>query len=182
MGCIVLAPPSATGAVHAGFFARSASAVLHSSAEPGEKKSRTDRSVSRSLGDLHDKIVSALDADQADEAGKLLKLALKTIRRSKSRLANDDRAEWYLLETRVEFARKRHPRGMLAAMKVVILLPDHPRVPEALIWVARGYEDLGRPSKAVDLYEECLSKKNLDSITKMNARTSLDRLRTKVPQ
>ena len=181
MGCIVFAPPSTTDAVHVGFFARSASAVVLSSAESGEKNSRADRRLSRSLGDLHDKIVYALDADDTEEAAKLLKLALKTIRRSKT-LADDDRAEWYLIETRVEFARKRLPRGMLAAMRLVILLPDHPRVPEALVWVARGYEDLDRPTKAIELYEECLSKKNLDSITKMNARTSLERLRNKVSQ
>lgn len=140
-------------------------------------KGRQPKRDAVSLGELHDQIVSALEGGDTKEAGSLLRLALKTIRITKAKLSADDRAEWYLLEARVESARGRHANATLAAMKLVILMPDHARVPEGLLWAARGYEEMGRLNMAIDLYEECLGRKKLNPVLKVNARESVRRLR-----
>ncbi len=144
--------------------------------EPGGKAKQPSRDTV-SLGELHDQIVSALEGGEAKEAGTLLRRALKIIRQTKTKLSANDRAEWYLLEARVESARGRHANAALAAMKLVILMPDHARAPEGLIWAARGYEEMGRLNVAIDLYEECLGTKKLNAVLKVNARESLRRLR-----
>lgn len=144
--------------------------------EPGGKAKQPSRDAV-SLGELHDQIESALEGGDAKEAGTLLRRALKIIRLTKAKLSADDRAEWYLLEARVESARGRHADATLAAMKLVILMPDHARVPEALLWAARGYEEMGRLNKAIELYEECLGRKKLNPVLKVNARESVRRLR-----
>jgi len=140
---------------------------------------KNGKDAEESLGNLHEQIVIALTSEDTVAARKLLRTALKQMRRSNLRLSDDDRAEWYMLETRVEFAANRFSSGALAAMKLVILLPEHKRVAEALMWAGRAYEELDRPSKAIGLYEECLTKKHIDPVTKINARESIDRLRRK---
>lgn len=144
--------------------------------EKGET-ARSPKGDAVSLGELHDQIVSALEGGEAKEAGSLLRLAQKTIRITKAKLSANDRAEWYLLEARVESARGRHANATLAAMKLVILMPDHARVPEGLLWAARGYEEMDRLNKAIDLYEECLGRKKLNAVLRVNAKESLRRLR-----
>ncbi|MFQ5502489.1 MAG: tol-pal system YbgF family protein [Phycisphaerae bacterium] len=86
-------------------------------------------------------------------AGTLIRAGLK----SRNRKTRDG---WRIVESEMEFSRKRYARAGLAAMRVVILHPKSEHHGAALYWASRAYEGLGRPGKAAELYKRCIDHKS----------------------
>ncbi len=116
-----------------------------------------------------DRARQAIRSGDYDLARALIRSGL----RSKSRSVRD---AWRVTEAELEYARKDYPRAGLAAMRVVILSPQSERVGNALYWAGRAYERIGRVSKAVELYEECIEHRTADEKLRDRAEKRLSKL------
>jgi hypothetical protein len=119
---------------------------------------------------LRARAMDAIKARRFGEAEELIYQGRKT-RSSKKR---DD---WTIIEAHLERERGNHARSALIAMRLVILRPDSDEVGTALYWTARNYEDLGRPNKSIQLYEEAAAHKSASAGLTEAARRRIARLR-----
>lgn len=69
-------------------------------------------------------------------------------------------------------------RAGWAFMRVAIHFPDDSRAGEALFRAAQVHEQIGRPSKAVQLLRECLGRSDVPDATRADAQAMLTRLTT----
>ncbi|MCB9854584.1 MAG: hypothetical protein H6818_02770 [Phycisphaerales bacterium] len=113
---------------------------------------------------LRDRAVQAIKDHKFADAEKLIHEGRKT--RSSRR-----KDQWKLIEARLELERENFARAGLLAMEVVILRERSEEHAAALYWAGRAYEELGRPNKAIQLYEECRSHKTApDGLIKVVSR------------
>lgn len=110
---------------------------------------------------LRDRALQAIKDHKFSDAEKLIHEGRKT--RSSRR-----KDQWKLIEARLELEREDYAKAGLLAMEVVILRERSEEHAAALYWAARAYEGLGRPNKAIQLYEECRAHKTApDSLIKV---------------
>jgi tetratricopeptide (TPR) repeat protein len=109
-----------------------------------------------------------------------LAAAERLIERARPIVTSTERTQWILIEAELEFALKRFSKSALAAMQIVILHPKSAEVGPALYWAARSYDSLGRPEKAVALYEECLANKKTPKDLRSAAAARVPGLKTKL--
>lgn len=114
-------------------------------------------------------------AREAIAAGDLKK-AKELLGASARVTSSSEKQAWLLLEAEYQLTRKRYAKAGLAAMRVVIMYPDSELVGEAFYWAGRAYEGLARPAKAVELYGECVGRKQTDAGARKLARARLDEL------
>jgi hypothetical protein len=119
-------------------------------------------------------------AREAIKAGELDQ-ATKFLRRSAGVKKRSERRAWLLLAAELGHAKGEHAEAALAAMRLVILHPKCDRVGAALFWAGRSYEGLRRPHKAIELYDQCLSRKDTGSSVRKRAKARLAIVRKKVP-
>lgn len=91
-----------------------------------------------------------------------------------------ERNAWRIVEAELEIARQNYAKAGLVAMRVVILHPKSRQVGVAYYWTARAYEGLGRPRKAIELYESCVSHKTTRRSIREKAEKRLVDLKAKV--
>ncbi|MBX3395161.1 MAG: hypothetical protein KF841_07310 [Phycisphaerae bacterium] len=94
--------------------------------------------------------VQAIREGRYDTAESLIRAAMKS---TQSTGVKDN---WRIVESELEFARKRYTKSALISMRIVILTPESEQVGAALFRAARAYEKLGRPAKARELHRECI--------------------------
>lgn len=119
-------------------------------------------------------------AGEAIKAGNLDR-ATRLLRRSAGVKKRSERQAWLLLAAELAHTKGEPARAALAAMRLVILHPKCDPVGAALFWAGRSYEDLRRPHKAIELYDQCLERKGAGSSIHKRARVRLAIVRKKVP-
>ncbi|HRW51641.1 MAG TPA: hypothetical protein P5081_02065 [Phycisphaerae bacterium] len=99
-----------------------------------------------------DRALAAIRRGDFAEAEKLIHEGRKIRSTSK-------KDKWRIVEARLEFERGDFAKAGLRAMEIVILRENSDEVGQALYWAGRAYEGLGRPNKAIELYEDCRNHK-----------------------
>jgi tetratricopeptide (TPR) repeat protein len=85
--------------------------------------------------------------------------AARLVARGASVRDSAERAAWLCLEAELEFGRGRFIPAALAGMRLSILHPNNRQAGAGYYWAGRAYEELGRPAKSIELYEECLASR-----------------------
>lgn len=114
---------------------------------------------------------AALRSGKMEDVARILSVA----RRIKLKA---EREAWQVFEAEYNVTRKEYQKAALGAMRIVILSPKSPYAGEALFWTARAYEGMGRTSKAMDLYKECIDNKTSDENSVRRAKAALKILTT----
>jgi predicted Zn-dependent protease len=110
---------------------------------------------------LRDRALEAIRKHNFSEAESLIHEGRKT-------RSGRKKDQWRIVEARLELERNEYAKAGLIAMQVVLLRPKSDEVATALYWTAKAYEGLGRPAKAIQLYEECRAHKTApDSLIKV---------------
>jgi len=110
-----------------------------------------------------------------------LATAQRLVDRARPIVTHSERTAWWLIEAELENARKHYAKSALAAMQIVILHPKSSEVGAALYWSALSYESLGRPAKAVELYEESIASKKTPKSLRDAASARVSALNKKSP-
>ncbi|RIK68860.1 MAG: hypothetical protein DCC65_01645 [Planctomycetota bacterium] len=135
----------------------------------------------RDLPDAAQQVRAALAAGDIEKATRLVDRARGVFESTRPSIKSEDIADWRILDAKIQLQLKRYEAAGLAAMKVVILQPDSPRVAEGLCLTGEAYEGLGRPEKAASLFRECMNTKRVDPEVRRRAEAGLARLKGKVP-
>ena len=106
-------------------------------------------------------------------------LARALVRRMSKNGKGSARSAWRIVEAELAIAQEKYPRAGLVAMRIVILHPKSRQVGVALYWTARAYEGLGRPRKALALYESCAAHKTTRRSIREKAEKRLVKLKAK---
>lgn len=86
---------------------------------------------------------------------------------------------WTLVEAELELSQNNPVKAALLAMRVVILRPESEHAAPALYLAGRAYEKIGRPSKAIELYRECLDQRSASDALRKKAQRRIDALSEK---
>lgn len=119
-------------------------------AEPAATKPRP--LTSKESASLREEARAALSSGDFTKAAALIDRARKVT-------ATSEQAAWLLVESECEYGRRAWTKSALAAMRIVTLHPKSEHASAALYWAARAYEQIGRRTKAYDLYRECADHK-----------------------
>lgn len=95
--------------------------------------------------------LKAVRSGDFEKARSMIRAALNATRSTKVKQS------WQIVEAELEYELKNYAKSGLIAMRIVILSPESEQVGEALYRAGKAYEKLERPSKALELYEECVS-------------------------
>lgn len=145
------------------------------------RPSEDGRLRARDLPEAAQQVKAALAAGDAAKAMRLVDRARSVFESTRPSIKSEDIADWRILDAKIQLQQKRHEAAGLAAMKVVILQPDIPRVAEGLCLTGEAYEGLGRPEKAASLFRECMNTKQVDPEVRRRAEAGLARLKGMVP-
>jgi hypothetical protein len=127
------------------------------------------------------------DAERLARARKAIRekdhaLAESLIRAGVKAPAGDRRDAWRIVEADLRHTQKRFADAGVVAMRIVILRPKSDHVAAALYWAGRAYEGLNRPTKAEELYRECIGHKTCDNALEKRARKRLKLLKDDKPK
>lgn len=112
--------------------------------------------------------VQAIREGRFDTAESLIRAAMKS---TKSTSVKDS---WRIVESELDFARKRYAKSALISMRIVILTPESEQVGAALFRAARAYEKIGRPAKARELHRECIEHRTTSDATRRKAERRIE--------
>lgn len=178
-------PPSGSLPIREGVQAAMGAAVAGSQSGPNQgrrsRPSEDGRLRARDLPEAAQQVKAALAAGDAAKAMRLVDRARSVFESTRPSIKSEDIADWRILDAKIQLQQKRHEAAGLAAMKVVILQPDIPRVAEGLCLTGEAYEGLGRPEKAASLFRECMNTKQVDPEVRRRAEAGLARLKGMVP-
>lgn len=144
------------------------------------KPATGDRLRARDLPQVLEQVKTSLAAGDTEKAEKLVDRARAVFESNRPSIKSEEIADWRLFDAKIQLTCKQYAAAGLAAMKVVILQHDSPRVAEALCIAGDAYDGLGRTEKAAGLFRECLGKKQLDPNVRHRAEAGLDRLKARV--
>ncbi|MFQ5410732.1 MAG: tol-pal system YbgF family protein, partial [Phycisphaerae bacterium] len=118
-------------------------------------------------------------ARKAIQAGdySLARTLIRTGQKSKNR---NERDAWRIVESEMEYSRKRYAVAGLIAMRIVILHPRSAYHGVALYWAGRSYEGLDRSEKAIELYKSCVRHKTTRGSIRKKAKKRLAALERSV--
>lgn len=166
--------------------ARPAGGVILAQSGPRQgrrgSRPRDEKLRARDLPPLYETAKAAVTKGEYQTAADVIDKVRHLFDGARSSARSEEVADWRLMDARVQLALRRHEAAGLAAMKIVILQPDSPRVAAALCLTAEAYEGMGRPSKAAELYESCLARKPPEAALRRRAEEGLARVRPMVPQ
>ena len=129
---------------------------------------------SKESAELRDRARAAIKEGNLEVVGQL-------IEQTRNVVIPTERTAWWLIESEWLFNKKQFARSALVAMQIVILHPKSEQAGPALFWAGRCYEELGRPTKAIELYQECTSLKSLPGDVRAAATRRLSELKKKAP-
>lgn len=161
--------------------ARSVTTAVASSgtAAPRERKRSREQTKSQpKKGQTGSSAASFQRARRAIRSGDY-ELARALVRRMSKTAKRAERNAWRIVEAELAIAQERYARAGLVAMRIVILQPKSRQVGVAFYWTARAYEGLGRPRKAIALYESSLAHKTTRRSTREKAEKRLAKLKAK---
>lgn len=123
---------------------------------------------------------SAMASGELERAAGILNAARGALTQTKSTTISDEKARWLLFEAELELAKGHAEKAGLAAMRVTVFRPKSEFAAEGLYWTAQAYERMRRPTKAKELYQECLERKPLASSIREKSEARLAALNLRV--
>lgn len=148
-------------------------------AKSGNKSTTTRKAqenienVSASSPEALKRATKALRAGDHEQARSMILAAYRATRSTNVKDA------WAMVEAELELSQNNPAKAVLLAMRVVILRPESEHAAPALYLAGRAYEKIGRPSKAIELYRECLDHKSSGDALRKKAQRRADALSKK---